>query len=227
MVPVAHRWLGKLDLAGILDIMLPRPRQCTILDESQGSIAHGCRQPSHQAHKTICRRRGLAFDGSAGRCASDEPQGLEPRYSSLTCEGRPFGCLRCAPLERNVPPGFTSWAIAAPPLCENRCQYGPDNLCWRQSVLSTLLEQRLDRVPSSLNHSLRDGLFSDKMGDYSTHLRDLLQFGSSAWRCNGSVIRGFLTMWFEGFNIAWALRADFRRACHTALPQLDEGQVDK
>jgi hypothetical protein len=76
-----------------------------------------------------------------------------------------------APIERNVPPGFTSWAIAAPPLCENRCQYGPDNLCWRQSVLSTLLEQRLARVPSSLNHSLRDGLLSDKMGDYSTHVR--------------------------------------------------------
>ena len=97
--------------------------------------------------------------------------------TSLFSPEFPMSHREVAPLEPNVPPGFTSWAIAAPPLCENRCQYGPDNLCWRQSVLSTLLEQRLDRFPSSLNHSLRDGLFSDKIGDYSTHGRDLHQFG--------------------------------------------------
>ena len=35
-------------IAGIPHIKLPGPKQRTILDESDGNITHGCRQPSHR-----------------------------------------------------------------------------------------------------------------------------------------------------------------------------------
>ena len=46
---------------GITHIKLPGPKYRTILDESHCSFTHECRQPSNQAHKTISRRRELAF----------------------------------------------------------------------------------------------------------------------------------------------------------------------
>ena len=52
--------------AGISHIKLPGPKHLTIFDESHSSLTHECRQPSHQAHKTIRRRRELVFDGSEG-----------------------------------------------------------------------------------------------------------------------------------------------------------------
>ena len=44
-------------------IELPGPKQRTIFDQSHGSVTDECRQPSHQAHKAICRGNDLAFDG--------------------------------------------------------------------------------------------------------------------------------------------------------------------
>ena len=41
----------------------PGSKQGTILEESGRTITHERRQPSHQAHKTIRRRRELVFDG--------------------------------------------------------------------------------------------------------------------------------------------------------------------
>ncbi len=51
-------------LTGIPLIKLPGRKQRTVLDERRGSINCECRQTFHQAHKTIRRRRELAFDGS-------------------------------------------------------------------------------------------------------------------------------------------------------------------
>ena len=49
---------------GIPHIKPPGPKRRTILAESHRSTTHECRQPSHQAHKTIRRRRELVFERS-------------------------------------------------------------------------------------------------------------------------------------------------------------------
>ncbi len=53
--------MAPMMLTGITHIKLPGPKYRTILDESHCSFTHECRQPSNQAHKTISRRRELAF----------------------------------------------------------------------------------------------------------------------------------------------------------------------
>ena len=83
----------KMVLADISHIKLPGPRQGTMLDESHRSISHERRQPSHQAHKTISRRRELA--------AARQRRQLTPRSHSLpTPPGThlPFGYTSPRPM---------------------------------------------------------------------------------------------------------------------------------
>ena len=119
---------------GITHIKLPGSKQGTILDESHRSITHGCRQPSHRAYKTICRRGELAAPGSGGGfhhvCTPFQSPGT---HLALGCLSSPLmtsriiatlvldGARRYAPTLAGIPPGTlpprqvetpTSWHAA-------------------------------------------------------------------------------------------------------------------
>ena len=124
-----------LDESGITHIKLPGSKQRTILDESHRSITHGCRQPSHRAYKTICRRGELAFDGQR-RWLSPRLHSLQTppgTHLALGCLSSPVmtsriiatlvldGARRYAPTLAGIPPGTlppqqaetpTSWHAA-------------------------------------------------------------------------------------------------------------------
>ena len=106
-------------LTGIPHIELPGPKRRTILDESYRSITHERRQPSHRAHKTISRRRELAFDGqrrwlSLRMHSLPTPSGT---HLALGCLSSPLmtsgifatlvldGARRYAPTLAGIPPG--------------------------------------------------------------------------------------------------------------------------